>query len=144
MVGAPALMIKLGRVLGIVGTDVVMAKLDEIERDSPESYNQKIERFIVDEVCIRYNVSRESLNKNRVDGDCLLARNLCFVLIEKHVEEYSMDKVAKIFGKQASMVSIAIKQFSNMRPHIKHEREFLTAYNEINTKVKEFKKDLII
>ena len=142
MVTAPALMLKLGRVLGIVGADVVMAKLNEIEMESPSSFNKDIEEYVISEVCLKYNTSRNDLMKPRVQGDDLSARNLCFVLLSKHLESTSYDSIGKSFGKSFASVSTAIKDFSQMRPHIKHEREFIDAYNDLNVKVRDYKRSI--
>lgn len=139
MTSTPALMLKFGRVLDIVGADVVMAKLDEIERSAPNNNAKTIETFIISEVCTRYKTTVSAIKKSRVDGDELLARNLCFVLLDKHMDGLSHEKIGRILDKTFLPVSMALKQFSAMSTKIKHEREFIEAYNDLNTKIRAFK-----
>lgn len=139
MTSTASLMVKFGRVLGIVGADVVMAKLDEIEQSAPNNNSKTIETFIISEVCTRYRTTVSAIKKPRVDGDDLLARNLCFVLLDKHMDGLSHEKIGRILDKTNLPVSNALKQFSAMSTKIKHEREFIEAYNDLNTKIRAFK-----
>lgn len=142
MTSTPVLMLKFARVLGLVGADVVMAKLDEIEQTSPNNNAKTIENYIISTVCTRYNTTPKAIRKPRVDGDELLARNLCFVLLEKHMDGYSHERIGRILDKTSLPVSNALKQFSQMGTRVKHEREFIEAYNELNPKVRAFKNSI--
>lgn len=135
-------MLKFGRVLGIVGADVVMAKLDEIEQSAPNNNSKTIETFIISEVCTRYRTTVNAIKKPRVDGDDLLARNLCFVLLDKHMNGLSHEKIGRILDKTKLPVSNALKQFSYMSTKIKHERKFIEAYNDLNNKIRAFKSSI--
>lgn len=138
MTSTAALMLKFGRVLGIVGADVVMAKLDEVEQSAPNSYYKSVETFVISEVCAKYSTSKNELTKPRLYGDQLTASKMCFVLLSTHLPEYSHRTIGKIFGKSNMPVSNALKEFSSMGTKVKHEREFLESYNDLNERVKSF------
>lgn len=142
MASIPVLMQKFGRVLDLLGVDIVMSKLDELEQSAPNNYYKEIESFITTEVCSRYKTTKSNLLKSRVDDDDFLARNMCFILIKKYMPERSNAKIAKLFGKGPQSVSDAEKQFSEMNTKIKHEREFIQNYSELDKRIKNFTQTL--
>lgn len=142
MTSTPALMLKFARVLSIVGIDTVMSKLDELEQSAPNTVNKEVEAYIITIVCSQYKTSLSAIRKPRVDGDELIARDMCFVLFDKHLDGMSHQKIADILDKSNTAVSNALKKFSKMDKKIKHEREFVEIYYDLNEKVKSFKKTI--
>lgn len=142
MTSVPVLMQKFGRVLDLLGIDIVMSKLNELEESAPNSYYAEMESFIISEVCTRYKTKKSNLLKSRVDDDDFLARNMCFLLLKKYMPEKSNAKIAKIFNKGQISVGNAEKQFSEMNTKIKHEREFIQNYSELDKRIKSFQQTL--
>lgn len=142
MTSVPVLMQKFGRVLDLLGIDIVMSTLDQLEQSAPDNYYKEIESFIVSEVCTKYKTTKSNLMKCRIDGDDFLAQNMCLILIKKYLPERSNTKIAKSFGKSAPAVGRAEKKFSEMNAKIKHEREFIEIYNDLDKRIKNFKQTL--
>lgn len=143
MRGTSALLLKVSQVVDIVGADALIDSLETIiENSSASGYLKQIETFIISETCTFYGVPKSSLYKPRVGGDELTARNMCFVLFSNHLTGYSHRSIGKIFGKTNVSVSNVLKQFSGMNAKIKHEREFISAYELLNGKVKAYKKEI--
>ena len=106
-----------------------------------ESLDKKVEEFIIAECCAHYKVDLVELkNSTRISTKALVARNMCVVLMKKHIPDYTDIKIANTLNKEAStIVKTAMKEFYNMDAKIKHEKIFLDIYHALNDKVKTFK-----
>lgn len=144
MITTSALFIKVGRAVDVAGIDAVVAKLDEIEMSHPSSYYKSLEHFIIKETCLYYGVPVEAIKERKVNGLVAIARDMCFVLLSKHLNGLTNREIGNILGKSDDMVSMANRKFNDMSTKIKHEREFLEVYTTINERIRNFKRQLDI
>jgi hypothetical protein len=143
MYSTPTVMLRIGRALDNYGVGVVMDKLSELGDLNITKNDKEIESFIISETCKTYMVDRAEISTSKnVRGVALTARDMCFVLLKKHIEDYTHDDIAKIFKKKENQVSLALKRFTSMNTKIKHEKEFIEEFSRLNTAIKEYKNQL--
>ena len=131
-------LIKMAKLLEVVGIDVIMDKLNEID-GSPDS-NKEMENFIVSITCSHYNVKKiDVLTTRHLTEEETIPRDMIIVLIAKNVRDYSGVNIASICKKPPSTVSRVNKSFREMNDKIKHEREFLNTYNDLTTQIEAYK-----
>ena len=141
-----AIFLKLDSAIRNCGITIVMGTLDELNEKFEESFDKKIEKFIVSESCKHFKVSvSDVLTSADLYGQPLVARNMCVVLMNTHLKEYSKLKIAKVLKKETrKSVYSALDGFMQMNRKIKHEREFLDAYEVLNSAIETYRTQLTL
>ena len=130
----------LAKTLKKHGVKKVVAALDELNTEEGfiEAHNNLI-RFILRETSKSFKVSSEDMKRKNIRGILFDARSMCFVLIKKHLDLKHQD-IALIFGsRNHSLVSNALKSYSNLNYDIRTDRKFIEIFKEVDKKVSEQK-----
>jgi len=146
MNGVSSLLLKLNMAIENLGITVVMGKLDEINESSKPSTDKELSHFIISECCKKYNISKDEMTKNSfVRGEALVCRNMCFVLMNRHIQSYTHLDIANSLNRKArTVVGIAINDFLQMEDKVKYERDFKQNYKELNDIVNTHKNQLFL
>jgi chromosomal replication initiation ATPase DnaA len=131
---------RLAKTIKKVGVKKVVAALDELNtKEGFIEAHQNLIKFIVKETSASFNVSPEDLNRKNIRGITVEARTMCFVLIKKHLDLKHQD-IALIFGSNNhSLVSNALKRFSDVNYDVRIDRKFMEIFKEVDKKVLEQK-----
>jgi chromosomal replication initiation ATPase DnaA len=83
--------------------------------------------FIINMICLEFNVSRFNLIKSKKHGYVQKARKIIFCLLYFEVG-LSLRDIGKIFGKYVRSVAIAIENYKKLNLKIKQDKEFNDLY----------------
>ena len=138
---AASLFLKLSHAIDNFGYDIVVGKIDEINAGTEIKLNKEIEAFIISESCKYFSVPKTEVIKSvRVSQKAIPARNMCIVLLKKHLNNHTDLEIEKIVKKDThKTVEFIMSEFTKMNPKIKHEKEFLDAYEILHDKVNTFR-----
>jgi len=129
----------------IYGSKTVLSKLNELQIKTPhnKNTNDSLLNKIINSVCVEYSVEPNALRKSRVLGNVRYARTTCILLLQKHLS-LSVANITRIFGRDShSVISLSIKEFHEMKPTIKHHKDFIDKYNLLDAKIVDYKQELI-
>jgi len=135
------LFVRMARFIKRHGKSRIITKLQRL--DYEKTINTSIINFILERVCIRYNIKIKDLlgRKRRSYAE---ARKLCYLLMYNTAKdsENSELAIANYFDRSKTVVYQARKEFHQMcqNPKLKEEIAFIKLYNEIDAEVKEFEK----
>lgn len=134
---------RLARAVSKHGVKRVVAVLDKL--NSEEEFielHKSLIKFIIERTSREFQVPAEDLKRKNIRGIKVDARNMCFVLIKKHLDLKHED-VASMFGsKSHAVVSNAIKAFDNLSYDIKSDRMFIDIFRRVDKEVQE-RKDML-
>jgi chromosomal replication initiation ATPase DnaA len=132
---------RLARSIKRHGVQKVVAVLDGLNTEEGfiAAHNSLI-KFTITECASVFKVKPDSLKRKNIRGAAVIARSMCMVLIKKHLELTHAD-ICGIFGRKThTLVSQALKEFSELNYDVKTDRKFLDAYQELDKKVEEQKR----
>jgi chromosomal replication initiation ATPase DnaA len=121
--------------------DAVNEKLKMITGANLNDPNYMLVNFIVRTTADAFKVSESDLRYSIRRGDVMLSRNMCFVLIKKHMKLTDEDTGLAIGENNRYPVVRALKYFRNANKS-KTKKKFIVLYEEINQKVVEYCKSL--
>lgn len=109
---------------------------------------------IYDAVSVKYNLSPHIIIHSKKRGAVTQARAMCILLFDRHLD-YKHVEIARIFKRNQSLISRRIRgfdkagetkefgsQYQNQFNKI-YANGFMDKFNEIDTQITEFKKQLI-
>lgn len=96
--------------------------------------------FILNTVCLEFNLSRFNLIKSKKHGYVQKARKLIFCLLYFDVG-LSLREIGNIFGKYVRSVAIAIESYKKLNMKIKQDKEFFDLYARYQQSFLEFVKE---
>ena len=129
---------RLAKTIKKHGVKKVVAALDELNTEEGfiEAHNNLI-KFILRETSKSFKVNLEDMKRKNIRGIVFDARSMCFVLLKKHLDLKHQD-IALIFGSNNhSLVSNALKAYSNLNYDIRTDRKFIEIFKEVDKKVSE-------
>jgi chromosomal replication initiation ATPase DnaA len=127
---------RLANALNKHGVKRVVAVLDKLNNEEAfiEAHRELIS-YILNTTAIKFKVNPEDLKKSNVRGMTINARNMCCVLLKKHMELKHAD-ISRLFGSDShSIVSSAIKQFENLKYDVKADRIIIDIFKDVDEKV---------
>ena len=131
---------RLAKAVSKHGVRKVVQVLDQLNNEEAfiEAHKALI-KYILKETSNKFKINPEDLKKNNVRGVIIDARNMCCVLLKKHLDLKHMD-IAGLFGSSNhSIVSNAIKYFDSLRYDVKTDRNIIDIFNDVDGKVLEKK-----
>lgn len=131
---------RLAKTIKKVGVKKVVSALDELNTEEGFIKAHKdLIKYIQKETATHFKVNPNDLKRKNIRGITVDARSMCFVLIKKHLDLKHSD-IALIFGSNNhSLVSSALKAFSNMDYDIRSDRHFLDIFRVVDKKIEEQK-----
>jgi len=129
---------RLAKTIKKHGVKKVVAALDELNTEEGfiEAHNALI-KYIIKETSASFQVKPDDLKRKNIRGTTVEARSMCFILLKKHLDLKHTD-ISGVFGsRNHSLVSNAIKAFSNMDYDVKMDRKFIEIFREVDKKVEE-------
>lgn len=131
---------RLAKAVSKHGAKKVISVLDKLNNEEAfvESHKALI-KFIMKETSKEFQVNPEDMKRQNIRGIKVDARSMCFVLLKKHLDLKHED-IAGLFGsKNHSIVSNALRKFSNLDYNVKTDRKFLDIFRDIDKRVDEHK-----
>jgi chromosomal replication initiation ATPase DnaA len=125
------------------GFPAIMDKLNELEVNNEET--NIVFGYVLEIVQEKYDLQRKDILGTK-RGIASEARKMCFVLIYSHTT-LSMESIASIFDNRSKQAFFqAKKEIDNIleKPHTKYEKTFVAIHNELNAKIVDFKKTIVI
>lgn len=99
--------------------------------------------FIIAQTCDYKSVRFEDLRKPKLQGDPRDTRTLCIVLLKHHLG-LRHEQISSMFGRNGhTLVSHAMREYSDMDEKIKPHREWLNDFNVLNIQIIEYKNKLM-
>jgi chromosomal replication initiation ATPase DnaA len=134
---------RLAKAVSKHGVKRVVAVLDKL--NSEEEFielHKSLIKYIIERTSKEFQVSIDDLKRKNIRGIKVSARNMCFVLIKKHVDMKHED-ISSMFGsKSHAVVSNAIKSFENLSYEIKQDRVVIDIFRRVDKEIQERKEML--
>jgi chromosomal replication initiation ATPase DnaA len=127
---------RLAKAVSKHGVKRVVQVLDQLNNEEAfiEAHKALI-KYVLKETSNKFKLNPDDLKKNNVRGVTVDARNMCCVLLKKHLDLKHID-IAGLFGStNHSIVSNAIKQFDNLKYDVKADRNIIDIFREVDEKV---------
>jgi len=138
---ASALVLKLYNAISNFGVEYVAGELDKINDRAEGGIDKELVDFITSICCRKYQVDQDEIRADYIrNGNAISARTMSVVLIKKHVHSYSNKRISKEMKKEQSFVTRVLKEYECMEGKVKHEREFLENYKDLNDQVVSYRK----
>jgi len=131
---------RLAKAVSKHGVKKVVQVLDQLNNEEAfiEAHKALI-KFILKETSAKFNLNPDDLKKNNIRGVIIDARNICCVLLKKHLDLKHMD-IAGLFGSvNHSIVSNAIRNFEGLSYDVKTDRCIIDVFNDVDAKTLEKK-----
>jgi chromosomal replication initiation ATPase DnaA len=96
--------------------------------------------FILNMVCVDFNLTRHNLIKSKKHGYVQKARKLIFCLLYFDVG-LSLRQIGNIFDKYVRSVAIAIENYKKLNLKLKQDKEFFDLYSTYQQGFLEFVKE---
>tara|TARA_R110000803_G_scaffold180572_2_gene243016 strand:+ start:150 stop:608 length:459 start_codon:yes stop_codon:yes gene_type:complete len=131
---------RLAKAVSKHGVKRVVKVLDQLNNEEGfiEAHKSLI-KYILKETSYQFKLNPDDLKKSNIRGVRFEARNMCFVLLKKHLDLKHID-ISGLFGSaNHSIVSNAIKKFENLKYDVKADRNIIDIFREVDKKIAEKK-----
>jgi len=105
---------------------------------------KKLMGFILSKSCEVYGIKEKEISKKSANGDCSEAKKLAMFLMYDNVPTVSQKDIAKMFDLSShTSVYIAVKEFSNLNPKVKTDRDRIEKKEALERVIDKYKESTI-